>query len=550
MQPGQVYAFDRFVLDPDRRTLTDAGREVPLGARALDVLIALVRRAGTVVSKDDLIAEAWGGVVVEENSIAAQVAAVRRALDCGTQGRRLILTVSGRGYRFVEPLIDTPAAAAATASASPDARRPSRSTTLALAAAALVAVLAGGFAAWRATSSAEPAAWSPQDMRETVLLTPPRLGHGADTALQTFATDFNRALARRFTAETGALRLATSADAGRVPRFDVTLEFEPAAGGGLLRTTLRDHVTGERLLVRESKIDPRAAPTEAQVFQASAQIKVAAVRHAGALSRAKPEGARDSHDDFLVAMSTPPDHAHIDAAVRLLEKSYAASPGQTIVRDALASALQVRALNAWSADPAADNRRAFALAQRSLVENSQDLFALAAVTEAHAMEGRWQDVIVAADRALAIRPSYAEMLFEKGMAEMALGRFADAERTEARLAPLKSPRNAAYVERLSGLLRFHQGRYAEAATHLREAVQETPPEELARPQSGGLSLYLAGAEALKGDLAEARRVLGDFRKASNVANASAFWRWNDNLRFPLVDRDRLAAGLARAGWGG
>lgn len=72
-----------------------------MGARALDILILLVERAGSVVTKAELIAHVWPDTVVEEISLRVSIAALRRALgDCETE-HRYIANVVGRGYSFV-----------------------------------------------------------------------------------------------------------------------------------------------------------------------------------------------------------------------------------------------------------------------------------------------------------------------------------------------------------------------------------------------------------------------------------------------------------------
>lgn len=71
------------------------GIELPLRARSFDLLVALAKRAGRLVTKDELLELVWRGVVVEENNIAAQIVVLRKAL-----GAELIATVPGRGYRF------------------------------------------------------------------------------------------------------------------------------------------------------------------------------------------------------------------------------------------------------------------------------------------------------------------------------------------------------------------------------------------------------------------------------------------------------------------
>jgi DNA-binding response OmpR family regulator len=70
-----------------------------LGQRACDVLYALVAAKGAVVSKDMLMASAWPGQIVEENTLQAQISLLRKAL--GEAGQRCLITVPGRGYRLV-----------------------------------------------------------------------------------------------------------------------------------------------------------------------------------------------------------------------------------------------------------------------------------------------------------------------------------------------------------------------------------------------------------------------------------------------------------------
>jgi DNA-binding winged helix-turn-helix (wHTH) protein len=64
-----VYRFGGFELQPSQRRLLEDGRPVVLGDRAFDVLLALVERAGQLVSKDEMLGLVWPGLVVEENNL-------------------------------------------------------------------------------------------------------------------------------------------------------------------------------------------------------------------------------------------------------------------------------------------------------------------------------------------------------------------------------------------------------------------------------------------------------------------------------------------------
>lgn len=77
------------------RLLLADGQVVPLGSRAMDLLIVLVERAGQVVSRAELIDRVWPHVAVEDNNLNVQVLALRKVL-----GSALISTRAGRGYCF------------------------------------------------------------------------------------------------------------------------------------------------------------------------------------------------------------------------------------------------------------------------------------------------------------------------------------------------------------------------------------------------------------------------------------------------------------------
>src|SRR6201993_912922 len=100
----EAFAFGPFRLYAARRELLAHGVPVALGQRAFEILLLLVSRPGQLVTKDELMAEVWPGVVVEENNIQVHVSALRKVLGTAGEGERYLLTVAGRGYRFVAPV--------------------------------------------------------------------------------------------------------------------------------------------------------------------------------------------------------------------------------------------------------------------------------------------------------------------------------------------------------------------------------------------------------------------------------------------------------------
>src|ERR1700754_4352761 len=93
------YRFGPFELQPDQRRLLKFDATISLRPRALDLLVALVDRAGHLVSKDELLTRVWPKTVVEEAALHVQVSALRKVI-----GADAITTVSGRGYQFTWPV--------------------------------------------------------------------------------------------------------------------------------------------------------------------------------------------------------------------------------------------------------------------------------------------------------------------------------------------------------------------------------------------------------------------------------------------------------------
>src|SRR6185312_5855713 len=96
--------FGQFRLFARQRLLLEADRPVALGSRALELLIALVERAGELVTKRELMARIWPDTNVVEANLTVHIASLRRALRDGTDGR-YVVNVPGRGYRFVAPVV-------------------------------------------------------------------------------------------------------------------------------------------------------------------------------------------------------------------------------------------------------------------------------------------------------------------------------------------------------------------------------------------------------------------------------------------------------------
>jgi DNA-binding winged helix-turn-helix (wHTH) protein/Tfp pilus assembly protein PilF len=124
---NRVYAFASFTLDARRRLLLSRAdcQPVPLPTTAFDTLLYLVEHAGELVQKAALMRAVWPHVTVEENSLNQSISVLRRALRETPSAPQFVVTVPGRGYRFIAEVAtegsDGQRAESAGASADPNA---------------------------------------------------------------------------------------------------------------------------------------------------------------------------------------------------------------------------------------------------------------------------------------------------------------------------------------------------------------------------------------------------------------------------------------------
>lgn len=110
-----IYRFGEFELDPGQRRLSKGEAAVRIGARAFDVLTCLVEKAGTVVTKEEIIKTVWPSTYVDEASLRVHMVALRKAIYDG-EATLCIESVPGLGYKFAKP-VSTVTDASSTSSA-------------------------------------------------------------------------------------------------------------------------------------------------------------------------------------------------------------------------------------------------------------------------------------------------------------------------------------------------------------------------------------------------------------------------------------------------
>src|SRR5262245_33487938 len=103
LNSANVVLLGSFRFDQRSGALFDlnSGAHIPIGSRALGVLAVLVKHAGDLVPKDEIMNAVWPETVVEDANLTVHISALRRVLDTERSEGSCIQTVSGRGYRFV-----------------------------------------------------------------------------------------------------------------------------------------------------------------------------------------------------------------------------------------------------------------------------------------------------------------------------------------------------------------------------------------------------------------------------------------------------------------
>lgn len=105
LKDAAALEFGGFKLDPAERSLTSPkGEAIQLTRRLYDVLLFMAERPGRLLEKQALLDAVWKGVVVEENTLSRTISNLRQLLGERSGEQRFIETVSGVGYRFVQPV--------------------------------------------------------------------------------------------------------------------------------------------------------------------------------------------------------------------------------------------------------------------------------------------------------------------------------------------------------------------------------------------------------------------------------------------------------------
>jgi DNA-binding winged helix-turn-helix (wHTH) protein/TolB-like protein/Tfp pilus assembly protein PilF len=524
---GRLYRFGPFVLDLQTRELRDGGAPVVLTAKAFDVLRLLVENRHRVVGRDELLGTVWAGRVVEENNLAQAIAALRRAFGTSGGDHRYIVTVPGRGYRFVAD-VATPGTWEDSAERTegrrlPPVRRPAPRHVLA--AAAVIGVVGLGTLAGLSRHRGDATAEAPRQGALAVLpfrtIGPaPRdelLGQGLS---ETLIARISHASALRVRSSSSSRQVDPAQDpleAGRSLGAAYVVEGSIQRDGGRVRVGARLLSVGDGRTLWSGTFDEEAG----RVFTlqdriATAMTTALAVRLDAAPWQSPCTGADpEAYRAYLAGtyQGERPSGVRTRQALASFQRAIERDPACAIAWAGMAQAYR-RAVMTGDEDP----RRNFPLAQAAV---TRALRIAPELPEAHAAQGfirfwydwDWQGAEDSLRHALAINPSLPEAELAYAHLLSSLARHDEAIEHVHRMVALDplSPLANTLAARFLGVA----GREAEAQDALAKALELEPNFWVALLTRGSWRMGHDPAGAID-DLQRARRACGDCSQALSV----------------------------------
>jgi TolB-like protein/tetratricopeptide (TPR) repeat protein len=515
-----IHAFGPFRLDAEAQILFRGAEPVPLGRRAVALLLALVVRQGVPLSKDELINAAWPGLAIEESNLTVQIAALRRVFSEEPGGDGWIETLPRRGYRFVGPVVNegntsasTPHLEGVQAPALPD--KPS------------IAILP-----FQNMSGDPEQEYFVDGMAEEII-----------TALSRMRWLFVIARNSSFTYKGRAVDLK---QVGRELGVRYVLEGSVRKAANRVRISgqLIDTSTGAHLWADrfdgglEDVFDLQDQVTTNVVGAIAPTLERAEIERA----KRKPTESLDAHDYFLRGMASVHQWTSEanDEALRKFRKAIELDPDFASAYGMAAWCYTWRAINRWTIDRAQETAETTRLARRAVDLGTDDAvalcmggYALAFVT--HDLDHGAELI----DRALSMNPNLAWAWHSSGWLRAFLGEPEVAIKHlehGMRLSPLDPFVFRAYA----GLACAHllAGRYEGAASWADKALHRRPNLLVATREC-------AVSNALAGQFRKAQNAMAQLREYDPGLRISNFTDWIP-LRRPQ-DIATYEEGLRKAG---
>jgi TolB-like protein/tetratricopeptide (TPR) repeat protein len=507
LMSGDAVRFGRFRLEPGQRELLHDEIPVRIANRALDILRALVSAKGQLVTKDELMAQVWSGLVVEESNIHVHVSALRKTLEEAESGQNYVVTVPGRGYRFVGLEQSAPVD---KVEAHPGLSLPDRPS---------IAVLP-----FNNLSSVPEQEYFADGVVEDIITALSRMrwlfviARNSSFTYKGRSVDVKqvgRELGVRYVLE-GSVRKAAN-------RVRITGQLIDASTGAHLWA---DHFDGGL----EDIFDLQDDVTASVVSAMGPKLEQAEIERA----KRKPTGSLDSYDYLLRGMASVyrSTSADIDHALNLFYRAIELDPDFTTPHGMAAWCYLWRNANGWTSDRERDIVEVTRLARCVAESGKDDAVSLAFGGLALAyVAGDLEDGESLIKRALVLNPNLMAAWYASGWVKAFLGETDIAIEHLARAMRL-SPLDPLMflMQGVTALAYFVAGQYAQAVEWAAKAARE-------QPNFLGAIRNIAASSALSGRMDEAQKALARVRRLdpelrlSNLKNRVGPYRPADFARF-------------------
>jgi len=520
---GGIFLFEDFRLD--RRGLfrrDERGVFVPIGigSRALDVLCVLIAANGDLVSKDEIMAGVWPGMVVEDNNLTVQIAALRRILDRGRAGGGCIQTVAGRGYRFVA-LVTRDAAEGSGRAAVRGGGPPPRLSIVVLPFANL--------------SSDPEQEYFADGITDDLTTDLSRIAGSFVIARSTAFTYKGKAIEAKQVGQDLGVRYVLEGSVRRSGKqFRVNAQLIDAESDAHLWAERFDRETGDLFVLQDVITSRIAVALDLELISAEA---------------ARPADHPDALDYIFrgrAALWKPRTQDNYAEAIDWFERALALDPRSSDAQSWLAYALAGRMYFQMTGSAAADLARAEVLVGRALVASPHLPLAHFAKGMLLGARGLPEQAIPEYETVIASNRNWVNAISALGWCKLLVGSIEETIPLNERAIQL-SPRDPfiAHWYMVIGTVHLLQSSTNEAIHWLEKALS-------ANPELAFVHGHLAAAYSLRGDteraameLTEARRLSGDGRFAS-IARLQAARSWGVPKIRALYETTYFA-GLRKAG---
>lgn len=486
LDPSEICVFEDFRLD--RRGLfrqNHAGGFVPvkIGSRALDLLRALIERGGELVTRNELTAAVWPGMIVDEANLAVQISTLRGILDNPEATTSCIQTAAGRGYRFVASIIRHS-----------EGTRPSTTVI--------------------ADNRVGPTPHlSIVVLPFTSLSDDPEQHYFADAVTDDLTTDLSRLsgmfVISRNTACTFRQRSVDTRIIGRELGVRYALEGSVRPLGNRIRINaqLIDAETGAHLWAE--RFDAAIADISALQDEITRRLAIALNLELVAAEATRPTTQPEAADYILRAravMMSAPSYESRQHAISLYERALTLDPHSIEAQIRLASVLIGRVLDDMTKTPTGDVERAEELLERAFSMGSRSALVHHVKAQLLRYQLRYEEAIPEYEAVLALDRNDVWTLVHLGICKFMIGSeevtIPLAEQA-IRLSP-RDPMIGNWYYRI-GLVHLYQSRSKEAIGWLERACRENSKDLLAH-------WTLAAAYGYSGDRDKAALALAEARK--------------------------------------